>query len=60
MTTALRVLARNVYTLVFLLGLTVLCTSIAQWSGPAAGVTAGLVLMAGAVSPLFLTMKRKG
>lgn len=59
MLTALRVLARNLYTLVFLAGLTVLCTSIAQWSGPAAGVTVGLVLMAAAVSPLFLT-KRKG
>lgn len=55
---AVRVLAANVYTLVFVLGLTVLCASVAHWSGPAAGVVAGLVLMAAAVSPLFLT-KRK-
>jgi hypothetical protein len=59
MAMALQLLARNIYMLVFLVGLTVLCGSVAQWSKPAAGVIAGLVLMTAAVAPLFLNRRTK-
>lgn len=44
-------LAANPNTTVFIIGLCVLCASVAQWSGPLAGVIAGLAMMAVAVRP---------
>lgn len=43
---------------VFVLGLSVVCASVAQWSGPMAGVLAGSVLMLVAVWP-YLWRRRE-
>jgi hypothetical protein len=46
-----RVIAANPNAVTFLVGLTVLAASIAQWSGPMAGVVVGGTLMLVAVWP---------
>lgn len=48
---AMLVVIDNANTTVFAVGLIVLCASVAQWSGPLAGVIAGAVLMIVAVWP---------
>ena len=53
------VLVDNPNATAFLIGLTVLCASLAHWSGPLAGVVAGSTLMCVAAWP-FLTRRSKG
>lgn len=48
---ALRVVAENVNGLLVLLGLATVCASVAQWSGPAAGVIGGVMLTAIGIWP---------
>lgn len=56
----LRALCRELdpNTATFIVGVAVLCASVAQWSAPLAGVICGLVLIAVAVWPLV--GKREG
>lgn len=55
--TVLQALTGNPNATVFVLGLSVLCASVAQWSGPLAGSIAGVVLMAVAVYPFLARRK---
>lgn len=52
------VAAANPNTIVFLVGLTVLCGSVARWSAPLAGALLGVVLMIVAVWPLLRMMRK--
>lgn len=52
------VAAGNPNTLVFALGLIVLCGSVARWSAPLAGALLGVVLMIVAVWPLLRMMRK--
>ena len=54
---ALQLLASNPNATVFVIGLTVLCASVARWSGPLAGSIAGVVLMLVAVYPFLVRRK---
>lgn len=56
---AWRIFSSNPYAVVFLLGLSVLCGSVAQWSGPLAGTIAGVVLMLVAAWPFLGRSKER-
>jgi hypothetical protein len=54
-----RVVTGNPNTVVFAVGLALLCLSVAQWSGPLAGAIAGAVLMTVGVWP-FIARRARG
>lgn len=56
----IRIIAEHAPTIVFAIGLAVLCLSVAQWSTAAAGVIAGGVLMAIGGAPAYLVFSRRG
>lgn len=55
---ALRVLANNAPTLLFAIGLLVLCIGVAQWSKPASLAVAGLTLMTVGAMPAIVALFR--